>query len=275
MKIKFSFLGLLIAALVICTGIRTEAAPVGTDWGTQKITVIGSGVPAPGMMGAQTRIMAKRAAIADAYRQLAEAVKGVQVDAETTVEMAMVQSDTVNLKVSALIKGAQIVSENVTSDGAYEVTMEIPMFGASGGIASAVLERPTYVEPFPEPQTQRIDISTSVQISVKGGYTGIVIDCRGFHLQPVMSPVIKNANGQKIYGHQNLDYDKVIEYGMASYADSMAQAYRAGSNPLVIKAVRLDDFDSNPVVSMSDADLILSENQISKFLDDTAVVFLY
>jgi len=270
MKLRFSLFGLLIAALVICTGIRAEAA---TDWNTQKITVVGTGIPAPGMRGAQARLMAKRAAIADAYRQLAETVQGVQVDAETTVEMAMVQSDSVKLKVNAVVKGAQIVAENFTSDGAYEVTMELPMFGASGGLAEAVLERPTYVEPFPEPATQRVDVN--VKINVKGGYTGLIIDCRGFRVQPVMSPVIKNARGEKIYGHKNLDYDKVIEYGMASYADSMSQAFRAGSNPLVIKAVDVEDFNSNPVVSMSDAELILSENEMSRFLEDTAVVFLY
>ena len=274
MKIKFSLFGLLIAALVICTGIRAEAAPVGTDWGSQKITVVGSGVPTPGMHGAQARLMARRAAQADAYRQLAEAVQGVQVDAETSVEMAMVMSDTVKLKVNSVIKGAKIVSENVTSDGAYEVTMELAMFGY-GGLAEAVLERPAYVEPFPEPQTQRIETTTTVKISIHGGYTGLVIDCRGFRVQPVMSPVIKNARGEKIYGHKNLDYDKVIEYGMASYADSMSQADRAGSNPLVIKAVQVDDFNSNPVVSMQDAELILSENQISHFLENTSVVFLY
>lgn len=272
MKFKFSLFGLLMAALVICTGLRAEAA---TDWNTQKITVVGSGIPAYGMSGAQARLMAQRAATADAYRQLAEIVQGVQVDADTTVEMAMVKSDSVRLKVSALVKGAKIISRTFTNDGVCEVTMELPMFGATGGLAEAVLERPTYVEPFPEPQTQRIDISTSVKISVKGGYTGVIIDCRGFHLQPVMSPVIKNSRGEKIYGHKNLDYDKVIEYGMASYADSMNQAYRAGSNPLVIKAVDVEDFNSNPVVSMSDAELILSENQISGFLEDTAVVFLY
>lgn len=273
MKLKFSFLGLLIAALVLFTGVRADAAPAGTDWNTQKITVVGTGVPTTGMHGAQARIMARRAAQADAYRQLAEVVQGVQVDANTTVEMAMVQSDTVNLKVSALIRGAKIVAENVTTDGAYEVTMELPMFGASGGLAEAVLERPAYVEPFPAPQTQRIE--TTVNINISGGYTGLVVDCRGFHVQPVMSPVIKNARGEKIYGHKNLDYDKVIEYGMASYADSMSQAARAGSNPLVVKAVSVEDFNSNPVVSMQDAEIILSENQISKFLENTAVVFLY
>lgn len=273
MKIKFSFLGLLIAALVICAGFRVEAAPAGADWSSQKITVIGTGVPPTGTYGAQARIMARRGAQADAYRQLAEIVKGVQVDANTTVEMAMVQSDTVNLQVSAVISGARIVDENVTADGAYEVTMELPLFGASNGLSTAVFERPTYVEPFPEPATQRI--STPANISVHGGYTGLIIDCRGFRVQPVMSPVIKNVRGEKIYGHKNLDIDKVIEYGMASYAESMSQAFRAGSNPLIVTAVNVEDFNSNPVVSMRDAELILSENQISRFLEDAAVVFLY
>ena len=267
MKLRFSLFGILIAALILCSGIVAEAAP-GTDWHRQTITVTGSGVVPPGAYGAQARIMAKRAAVADAYRQLAEVVKGVQVDASTTVEMAMIQSDTINLQVSAVIQGAKIVSENFTTDGAYEVTMELPMFGKSGGLAQAVIERPAVVEPFPQ-------VSTKVTVEIKGGYTGLIIDCRGFRVNPVMSPVIKNANGEKIYGHKNLDYDKVIEYGMASYASSMSEAVRAGSNPLIIKAVDVEDFDANPVVSMKDADIILSENQSSRFLDNTSVVFLY
>ena len=272
MKLRFSFLGILMAALVLCSGIIAEAAP-GTDWHRQTITVTGSGVVPPGAYGAQARIMAKRAAVADAYRQLAEVVKGVQVDATTTVEQAMVRSDTVNLSVSAVIRGAKIIDENFTTDGAYEVTMELPIFGANGGLASAVLERPAYVEPLPEPEPASITASVTIEIS--GGYTGVIIDCRGFQVQPVMSPVIKNAKGKKIYGHKNLDPDKVIEYGMASYAGSMSEALRAGSNPLIIKAVDVEDFNSNPVVSMEDANRILSENKISHFLENTAVVFLY
>ena len=267
MKLKIGFLGMLIAALLMCTSFRAEAA-LGTDWNSSKITVTGSGVVPRGAIGAQARLLARRAAQADAYRQLAEVVKGVQVDASTTVEMAMIQSDTVNLQVSAVIQGARIVSENFTTDGAYEVTMELPMFGKSGGLAQAVMERPAVVEPFPQ-------VNTKVTVEIKGGYTGLIIDCRGFRVNPVMSPVIKNAHGEKIYGHKNLDYDKVIEYGMASYAGSMSEAVRAGSNPLIVKAVDVEDFDANPVVSMADADLILSENQLSRFLDNTSVVFLY
>ena len=226
MKLKIGFLGMLIAALLMCTSFRAEAA-LGTDWNNNKITVTGSGVVPRGAIGAQARLLARRAAQADAYRQLAEVVKGVQVDASTTVEMAMIQSDTVNLQVSAVIQGARIVSENFTTDGAYEVTMELPMFGKSGGLAQAVIERPAVVEPFPQ-------VNTKVTVEIKGGYTGLIIDCRGFRVNPVMSPVIKNAHGEKIYGHKNLDYDKVIEYGMASYAGSMSEAVRAGCGAFLL-----------------------------------------
>ena len=90
-----------------------------------------------------------------------------------------------------------------------------------------------------------------------------------------MSPVIKNIDGTKIYGHKNLDYDRIIVEGMASYAQDMSQADRAGSNPLVVRAVRLDNFNSNPVLSMDDADMVLYENNQSHFLENIAVVFLY
>ena len=55
-----------------------------------------------------------------------------------------------------------------------------------------------------------------------------------------MSPVIKNANGEPIYGYKNLDSATVIANGMASYTTDLSKASRAGSNPLVVKAVGLD-----------------------------------
>ena len=275
MKIGLKLFGILLMAALLLTSFRAEAA-LGADWNSHMITVTGSGIPPAGTRAGQARLLARRAAIADAYRQLAEIVEGVQVDGETTVEMAMLKSDTIRLNVSAVIKGAQIIDENVSSDGAYEVTMQLPMFGATNSLASAVLEPPPYVEPFPEPEPIRPSSpSVSIDITVRGVYTGVVIDCRGFHVQPVMSPVIKNSHGTKIYGHKNIDPDYVIEHGMVDYADSMSQARRAGSNPLVIQAERMEDFDSTPVISIADANKILSENELSGFLEKTAVVFLY
>lgn len=273
---QFKLLGVLLAAILLAMSARVDAA---TDWSTNKIQVTGMGVPNPRLATtpAHAAMMARRAALADAYRQLAEAVNGVQVDSETTVEQMMLTSDVVRTKISATIKGAQIISEGELAGGGYSVTLELPLFGANNSIAETVFERPAYVEPFPMPAPDyRPPVTEERPIYSGSNYTGLVVDCRGVgQINFVMSPVIKNADGQKIYGHQNLDYDRIIVEGMATYAQDMSQASRAGSHPLVIRAIALDDLNATPVISVEDADLVLYENGQSHFLDNIAVVFLY
>lgn len=109
----------------------------------------------------------------------------------------------------------------------------------------------------------------------QGNYTGLIVDCRGLHLQPVMSPVILNTNGTKIFGHKNLDPDKIVEMGMADYVTDSNAVARAGENPLVVKAVKLENFNSCPVLTLADSNRVLIENHATKFLKDLKVVFLY
>lgn len=105
-------------------------------------------------------------------------------------------------------------------------------------------------------------------------FTGIIIDCRGLGLKRVMSPVIKNETGKTIYGDKDLDYDKIVAMGMASYVTDIAQAKRAGSKPLIVKAVALDNCYSNPVLSDEDSRRVLTANEHNNFLKDLNVVFL-
>ncbi len=281
---KFKMLGVFLAMILFAVSGQVDAAS--PNWNTGKIQVTGTGVGNPNLSTtpAHLSMMARRAAITDAYRQLAEIIQGVQVDAETTVEQMMLTSDVVRTKISAIIKGAEIISEGELSGGGYSVTMEVPLFGGNGGLAETVIERPTYVEPFP---TVAPDYRPPVDYTPPtipdytpsrsgGNYTGLVVDCRGIgRINFVMSPVIKNERGTKIYGHKNLDYDRIIREGMASYAQSMSEAGRAGSNPLVVRAIALDDLNANPVLSMEDADMVLYQNKQSHFLENIAVVFLY
>lgn len=111
--------------------------------------------------------------------------------------------------------------------------------------------------------------------AAQGDYTGLIVDCRGLELQPVMSPVIKNTNGTKIYGHKNLDIDRVIREGMADYAIDSNLVGRAGENPLVVKALSVENFNSNPVLSIPDSNRVLIENHATKFLKELKVVFLF
>lgn len=109
----------------------------------------------------------------------------------------------------------------------------------------------------------------------QGIYTGLVVDCRGLGLKTAASPVIINANGTKIYGHKNLDIDKIISMGVADYISDEDSVQRAGANPLVVKAVAVENFNSNPVLTIPDSNRVLIENHATKFLKDMKVVFLF
>ena len=95
------------------------------NYKTVRINVIGQGV-APTMTSspAQAYALAKRAAIADAYRLLAEKVKGVRIEGSDKIKNMMVQRSEVRTFVDAVIAEAELV-DTVFKDGLCEVEMEL------------------------------------------------------------------------------------------------------------------------------------------------------
>lgn len=313
-RMTAAFLGTLAAMLLMMASVF--AAEGVTNWEEGTVTVVGNGVaPSVTVNAAQAKALAKRAATVDAYRQLAEAVKGVNVDSETTVENMMVLSDVTKTKVNATVQGARTLKVEYLPDGMCEVTMQVSIFGVSGSLAEAVLPpNPTPTAfPAPDPAVAPAPATTEVNVNVSvgtmapaspavpvptvqqstqkpvvtgtsaapapagkavGKYTGLIVDCRGLGLRPCMSPVIKNDKGNPIYGYKNLDYQKVIANGMAEYTKDMGNAPRAGAHPLVVKAVAVDNHNSNPVITTADANRVLIENGATGILDHTNVVFV-
>jgi hypothetical protein len=103
--------------------------PPTPEWAEQVINVTGSGVaPESGSM-AQKKLMAKRAAQVDAYRNLAEQIKGVKLNAETTVENFMTTNDVIRTNVNTFIHGAKVVGVRYLDDGSCEVDLALPLDG--------------------------------------------------------------------------------------------------------------------------------------------------
>ncbi len=283
---KRRIIGLLAALLLLLCSVAMAA---GADFELNRIEADGFGLPPDSVVSeAQARLMARRAAISDAQRNLAEQIAGVQVDSETTVQNLQISSDVIRTHVSALLKGAKVISESY-EDGACHVVMALPLYGVNNSLASAVLPRTTRRESFPatilpapdkplytptEPEPTTIPTTSTITNRQSGTYTGVIVDCTGLGLRTAMSPVIKTTAGEPIYGYKNLDSKKVIKNGMAGYASSYSgNVSRAGSNPLIVKAVGVDHY-FNPVVNVADAKIILEENGYTHFLDNCAVVFI-
>lgn len=89
------------------------------------VLVVGQGVaPSFARSPAQAFVLAKRAATADAYRLIAEKLKGVKIEGKDTIENMSIKSSVIRSKVSAMIRNAQIV-KTTFKDGLCEVEMEL------------------------------------------------------------------------------------------------------------------------------------------------------
>ena len=258
-----------------------QSAHAAAMWDEGTITAEGFGTPPTGVYGSRANIMARRAAIVDAQRNLAEQINGVQVDAETTVENFVTTSDVVKTKVSALVKGATVVEEQLMPDGSYHVVMSMPMYGTQG-LSSAIMPAIRQNTP-PTPPPPVISATITAQIQTSGvGYTGVIVDASGMGLKPSFSPVIYDTNGRAIYGVSNINYDQAISQGMVGYSSSLSSAQtlpRIGGSPLVVKAVQVrgGNNSTNPVnvvVSVDDGDRILAANAQSQMLMNGNVVFV-
>ena len=73
---------------------------------------------------AQAKILAKRAALADAYRKMAERVNGVMVHGQDKIDNMVVTKSVVTTRVNALLRNAKKVDEKCEWN-VCQVTLEL------------------------------------------------------------------------------------------------------------------------------------------------------
>lgn len=273
-------LPLIVGANPVTTDVKvtvTAVEPVGTngsiDWDKGTVEAIGLGKPSSlSRSPAQALLMARRIAITDARRNLLEAIRGVKIDAETTVQNLETANDTVKIKVSGLVNRAKIIKEQQLADGTYQITMGIKLFGQDS-LSEVITNttKPATLMPLPEPSSdyKAIDLPA---------YTGLIIDIAALPLSRAMSPAIYDDTGRLIYSQPNLIPDYIISQGMLEYlctpedlkAIELGQS-RAGVNPILVKAVDLRDHNVNIIISQASADRLLATNAQAGFLPKTMV----
>lgn len=75
----------------------------------------------------QKKLLARRAALADAYRNLAEQINGLRIDSQTYVRDFVAEFDQVRTDLDAFLRGAEVVSTTYLLDGTCEVEIEMPL----------------------------------------------------------------------------------------------------------------------------------------------------
>jgi hypothetical protein len=252
------------------------------NWSAGYIEAVGIGAPPDRSIGKiNARPMALRAAKVDAYRNILEIAKGVQVDARTTVRDFTVESDVVNTQVEGLVKGAQVVDQQYMSDGTVEVRLRMPLYGnLSQIVVPLAIEKRKAVPPpvpaAPAPATPAPAVTAPPPAPV--AYTGLVIDARGIGARPAMSPRIYDEEGKEIYGSANVDREYAVQQGMSGYARDLTSAQsnqRVTANPVTVKALKTGGAGkSDLVISNADAGQIRASAENASFMKKCRVMIV-
>ena len=253
--------------------IKDVEQPVGAsgkvDWTSGVITAVGIGAPsAQPANPAQARAMAERAAQIVAYRNLLEAVKGVRVDATTTVENFIITSEVIKTEVNGMIQGATIMDKKYMSDGSVEVTVGMRLTGV---IADTLLPKTP-----PTPPTGLT--GTLTPVSSGQIYTGLIVDARGLGVKPAMAPRILNEDGKEVYGSAWISRDYAVREGMVGYLKDPVLAQtnpRVSNKPLMVKALKVSgDARVDTVITNADAAMLQSASENLSMLQKCRVIIL-
>lgn len=271
-------------AQVMALGEAVEPVKSGKiNWTTGWVIAVGKGAPPVNPVNsAQSRMMAERAAKADAYRNLLEVVNGVRVDAATLVENFTTTSDVIKVQVGGLVKGAIPVKTESQPDGGAEVTMKMPLWGDKSLATILLNEKKVQAQDLPQ------------ESASDEGITGLVIDARGLGVKPACFPSLVDQNGVTVFGPEQVDRataekDGMIQYRVLPKDASLSfffdegfyvirpveagAAPREGRRPLKIKATdKAGVYRANIMISSDDAQKIKDDPRMKSALARSKVV---
>ena len=256
------------------------------NWTERRLKAWGEGLPPEGVEEpARRRLMGLRAAKVVAMRNLLELVGKVHVDSRTTVEMAMLQSDSVQARVSGILQGARVVQgSQEETEGLYRLAVEIDL-GApfadavlpdSVAWAKSALPSPGHVPPPALPAAEEMALFTPPE-----PYTGLVVDARGLDLRPSMAPRVFGADGRVVYGAAVVEREYATAVGAVGFDRDLERALtsrRMGgeeARPLVVEALEVTGLYSGDVVISNDAAVrVRMADSESRFLAECRVTFV-
>jgi len=276
---RFPVFCIVLFVLGFCIAPAAYSAENGEiNWVEGYVSAQGYGAAAKVSM-AQSKPLARRAAIADAYRNLLEIIKGVKVDSATTVENFMVTQDVIKTQIDGVVKGAKIHKEAYENqpDGSIMATVEMHVcISSCPGTMSIVqalnvaqnndapfvpqkrLQDTPLVNVPPPPKEFKITYDASQPV------TGIVVNLEGQVFERVLLPVvIAEEIGDSlvtIYSAKSVNPAVIRTHGIVRYADTVEQARkntRLGNNVMIIPASSITK--ENMIVVKGEAARLIKE----------------
>jgi hypothetical protein len=237
------------------------------DWIDQRVVAAGTGVPRLDVGPPKARVLAERAALIDARRNLLEVIQGVHIDAETTVGRLMTPKTAITHRVEGVIRFSVIDSIQHLEDGTVRTTVSMPL---PGRLATAFAPLP--VSP---PKAGKATAAPGVPTR---GPSGLIIDARGIGFLPCWKPQIY-LNDELLYPGPNVDRQQAARFGFVRYvrdAAPKAPDPRVGDRPLRVRAAATNSGNRGLTIDPKDGDLLNSVTaRPDNFLAECRVMIVF
>jgi hypothetical protein len=272
------------------------------NWVQGYISAVGRGTADPSDNKVKDSLNALRSAELIAQRNLLETLKGVQIDSRTTVENLMLKEDIINSRVDGVIKGAQIVRQDVTWEKDIPlatVEIRVCLSNQVGGcnMHSSLMtvlrinpqSEPPYapsdrVKPITAPLPSAAPKPTksankTIIYDINKPVTGAIFLLDGQPFERQLLPVIITKSDKNkpltVYSVKNVKPKVIRNYGVVRYANNEQQAKSnpyIGDNAVIIPVE--DVTEDNMIVISADAVRMIRETTMhgNDYLSDAKVV---
>lgn len=272
-------LGIIVLGMGLCTqhalpNCRQVLGNGYIDWTT--VTVTAKGHAAPEINAEGKAIAMPGSARAQATRNLIAILKQMKISGHLTVGEYASSHDTILAGIEKVAQDARVHRQLYTSALDVDVWVSAKFHG---GFLQLVL--PDHIRQIPKinelkPDTSKETINKPPSPVSAEPYTGLIVDARRLNVEPVLYPTIVSEQGREIYSSVFISREFAVQNGVCAYVCDMDQALgsdRAGSNPLVVKALRkTGDKTGAIVMSMADAETLDRATERHTFLKKCRVI---
>ncbi|KPL20000.1 MAG: hypothetical protein AMJ92_00710 [candidate division Zixibacteria bacterium SM23_81] len=259
------------------------------DWEQLLISCTGVGTSDTLVPAAYQRAFVVESARADAIEKLMETLKGIAITSQITVNHIMKDNGTLQGQARELVKKFREIGIHYMTDGSVEMDAELPLYGellelllpSSGGgkrIPDGLL-CPLCGQPWPASK----EVPRELKLIRPEGdlpkpFSGLLVDARGLGLKSALAPKIVNQRGKTVYGVEFAKRSQSLKEGIVGYVrdpNPTQNRERVGSNPLVIKGLRVQGPNrTDVVIDNANAATLHSMPEHLRFMEQCRVIIV-
>lgn len=271
-------------------GFIQEYAHGAINWLTGTVTAKGESLSTGlAVSSREARLKTMRAATVDARKNLLEILNKIPVTEKLRVKNILRADEDIMQFVRGDMQNSRITSTSFAEDGVASVTVSITLrdmflekligkhvsfhrvndnpYSAANAVAESI-------EHAVLPDSQQDSAESDIVLPI--AYTGLLIDAREVGISPAITVNIVDETGHVLYSPRVVNRNVALRNGMVEYAGTWEEAIaskRSSTNPLVLKAVRVQGKTrSNIVISDEQALLLKQINNAHNFLEEGRVV---